>query len=83
MVGVLTDEFGNYLIETFNLKGLEQVELFTKEANLTFGMDFYRTRQTPCFTAGTLVSTEQGLRPIEALKMGDRVWGARGRWKWD
>ena len=29
---------------------------------------------TCCFVAGTLVDTEQGLRPIEAIKVGDKVW---------
>lgn len=27
-----------------------------------------------CFTAGTLVWTEDGLRPIETIHVGDRVW---------
>ncbi len=27
-----------------------------------------------CFTAGTLVSTESGLRPIEEISVGDKVW---------
>ena len=27
-----------------------------------------------CFTAGTLVDTEAGLRPIEDIKVGERVW---------
>jgi RHS repeat-associated protein len=31
-------------------------------------------RKACCFVAGTLVDTEQGLRPIETIKEGDRVW---------
>ena len=28
----------------------------------------------PCFVAGTLVATEEGLQPIETISAGDRVW---------
>jgi hypothetical protein len=31
-------------------------------------------RNTCCFVAGTLVDTEDGLRPIEEIEVGDRVW---------
>lgn len=31
-------------------------------------------RKTCCFVAGTLVETEQGLRPIEEIQIGDMVW---------
>ncbi|WP_417477183.1 polymorphic toxin-type HINT domain-containing protein [Maricaulis sp.] len=31
-------------------------------------------RRTCCFVAGTLVDTEDGLRPIEEIEAGDRVW---------
>ena len=31
-------------------------------------------RRTCCFVAGTLVDTETGLRAIETIKVGDRVW---------
>jgi RHS repeat-associated protein len=31
-------------------------------------------RQTCCFVAGTLVDTETGLRPIEEIVVGDKVW---------
>ena len=37
-----------------------------------------------CFPAGTPVSTEEGLRPIETIRPGDRVWAfdhANGAWK--
>jgi RHS repeat-associated protein len=68
--------FADYLIEAYDLKGLEQYDLFTQQANLEAGTDIYiRSRtQTPCFTAGTLIATELGLRPIETLKAGDKVW---------
>ena len=36
-----------------------------------------------CFPAGTLVSTETGLRPIESVRKGERVWAfdhAVGEW---
>ena len=38
---------------------------------------------TPCFSAGTLVHTEAGLRPIEAVSRGQSVWAfdhARQDW---
>ncbi len=67
------------------LSGSEIALLVIEEAFELRGLDVLRLRQfdlqevlgsfdTPCFTAGTLVSTEQGLRPIETLKEGDRVW---------
>lgn len=31
-------------------------------------------RKTCCFVAGTLVDTEDGLRPIENVEVGDKVW---------
>jgi hypothetical protein len=31
-------------------------------------------RKACCFVAGTLVDTEVGLRPIESIKEGERVW---------
>lgn len=31
-----------------------------------------------CFIAGTLVRTESGLRPVETLEEGDRVWTRQG-----
>ncbi len=39
-----------------------------------------------CFVAGTLVKTKQGLRPIESLKIGQKVWSrdpkiGTGGWK--
>jgi RHS repeat-associated protein len=37
-----------------------------------------------CFVAGTLVSTETGLRPIEEVRSGEQVWAydfATGAWK--
>jgi hypothetical protein len=27
-----------------------------------------------CFVAGTSVHTESGVRPVESVKQGDRVW---------
>ncbi len=36
-----------------------------------------------CFPAGTLVAAESGLKPIEMIERGERVWGrhqATGRW---
>ncbi|MEK7674620.1 MAG: polymorphic toxin-type HINT domain-containing protein [Verrucomicrobiota bacterium] len=67
------------------LPGAEVALMVIEEAFELRGLDVRRLRQfdleevldsfdTPCFTAGTLVSTEQGLRPIEDLKVGDRVW---------
>lgn len=35
---------------------------------------------SPCFTAGTLVDTEEGYRPIEQVKVGDLVRTHRGRY---
>jgi len=32
-----------------------------------------------CFVAGTLVASEDGLRPIEEIKIGERVWAADER----
>ena len=43
-----------------------------------------RATQLPCFLAGTLVSTPEGLRRIEEILSGDRVWGydlRRGEWR--
>lgn len=60
----------NSVIEAFNFKGLEQYELFLKagmEELQNYGAD---ASQTPCFTAGTLVSTESGLRRV--------YWGGQG-----
>jgi hypothetical protein len=39
---------------------------------------FLRRRTAPCecFVAGTLVATEYGLRPIETIREGDRVWSS-------
>ncbi len=31
-------------------------------------------KEACCFVAGTLVDTEDGLRPIEQIEIGDRVW---------
>ena len=39
-----------------------------------------------CFPAGTLISTETGLRPIEEVFRGDRVWAYdvnAARWELD
>ncbi|MDN3647279.1 polymorphic toxin-type HINT domain-containing protein [Pontixanthobacter aestiaquae] len=33
-----------------------------------------RASNTCCFVAGTLVETEAGLRPIEEIQVGDKVW---------
>ena len=35
----------------------------------------------PCFTAGTQVLTEAGYRPIEQVRVGDRVLTHLGRWR--
>lgn len=35
----------------------------------------------PCFTAGTLVLTSTGLKPIEEVKVGDLVLTHKNRWK--
>ena len=32
------------------------------------------TKKTCCFVAGTLVETETGMRPIEEIEIGDKVW---------
>jgi hypothetical protein len=55
--------------EAFELKGLDLVRL--RQFDL---QDVLDTLDTPCFTAGTLVATEEGMRPIETLTMGDKVW---------
>jgi hypothetical protein len=55
--------------EAFDLKGLDTARL----RNFDLG-EVLNTFRTPCFTAGTLISTEQGLRAIESLKAGDQVW---------
>lgn len=34
-----------------------------------------------CFAAGTLVLTEDGYRPIETIKIGDKVLSHTGRWR--
>jgi RHS repeat-associated protein len=34
----------------------------------------FATGIPPCFTAGTLVATEDVLKPIEEIKVGDHVW---------
>jgi hypothetical protein len=36
--------------------------------------DTFTAINTICFAAGTLVSTESGLRPIETIQRGERVW---------
>ncbi len=36
--------------------------------------DLRKVSKTCCFVAGTLVDTEDGLVPIEEIKVGDRVW---------
>jgi HK97 family phage portal protein len=38
-------------------------------------------REDICVVPGTLVHTDQGLRPIEAVKVGDRVLTHRGRFR--
>ncbi|MCB9261405.1 MAG: hypothetical protein H6607_03445 [Flavobacteriales bacterium] len=35
---------------------------------------FEKPPKIPCFLAGTMVHTEQGLKPIEDLKTGENVW---------
>lgn len=40
---------------------------------LTFG--------SPCFTAGTLILTDSGYKPIEDVKIGDRCLTHRNNWK--
>ena len=40
---------------------------------LTFG--------SPCFTAGTLILTDSGYKPIEDVKIGDRCLTHRNHWK--
>lgn len=35
----------------------------------------------PCFTKGTLILTEQGYKPIEEIRIGDRVLTHKGRWR--
>lgn len=34
-----------------------------------------------CFAAGTLIQTDRGLRPIEDVRVGDRVLTHRNRWR--
>lgn len=37
-------------------------------------LDSLPKKDTCCFVAGTLVDTESGLRPIEEIQVGDKVW---------
>ena len=55
--------------EAFELQGLDLVRMRDFDLKEVLG-----TLDTPCFTAGTLIATEHGLRPIETLKAGDQVW---------
>ncbi len=48
-----------------------QTYTFTSEGNI--GNNSVPYSQFACFTAGTLIKTERGERPIELLKVGDRV----------
>jgi RHS repeat-associated protein len=57
------------LEEAFELRGLDTARLRMNDLE-----EVLNAAQTPCFAAGTLISTEQGLRAIETLKAGDRVW---------
>lgn len=45
-------------------------------AGVTFGIDAVVGASTAklCFTAGTEISTEGGLKPIEEIEIGDKVW---------
>ena len=54
-------------ITTVDPTDLEPVDV------ITFG--------SPCFPAGTLVLTERGYRPIETIRVGDRVLTHRNRWQ--
>lgn len=36
---------------------------------------------SPCFPAGTLITTKKGLIPIEEIKVGDEVWTHKNRWQ--
>lgn len=38
------------------------------------GISAIQEAKTCCFVAGTLVETEDGLRPIEGIEIGDKVW---------
>lgn len=68
--GVSFNEMAALVVqEAFDLRGLDDARL--RRFDLQEVLD---TLDTPCFAAGTLVATEHGLRPIEALEIGDRVW---------
>lgn len=51
---------------------------FAMTAVIAKGME-YAKNLANCFVAGTPVSTEEGLRPIEAIRPGDRVWAFNHR----
>jgi hypothetical protein len=50
------------------------VSFLDEEGNVTGTMEFRNIEKViPCFTPGTMIATPRGERPVEELKVGDRV----------
>lgn len=67
---VTSDGAGGALVtfpggETIRLVGIDPALISTKAALVALGV--------PCFTTGTLILTERGEVPVEAIRAGDRV----------
>lgn len=43
-------------------------------ATISFNPNIFDIEIVPCFTAGTMIRTPDGQRPVEALAVGDLVW---------
>lgn len=46
----------------------------TYVATISFNPGIFDVNIVPCFTAGTMIRTPDGQRPVEALSVGDLVW---------
>lgn len=54
---------------------------YTHASPTMFHAGTNRQQLSSCFVAGTLVHTDEGPKPIEAVKLGDKVLTHKGNWK--